>query len=494
MQVATATPCSSGRLLLLLAILAAALLLFSSQPASSAGQSVKYLPGYDGELPFHLQTGYISVEDSELFCYFIESEGNPLEDPLMFWLSGGPGCSSLYGITYEIGPMEFDIQNYTGGLPRLRYYPDTWTKTISMIFLDQPVGSGFSYSRTQESWPSSDSKSFEQSYEFLKKWLEENPQYLKVQLFVGGDSYAGKIVPLVTKLIVDGNKNGSTPYMNLKGMVLWSPRTDSIIDENSKVVFAHRMALISDEIYENAKEACNGSYSNAAPNNTACHLAISEITRCIRDLFRSNILEPRCLFVDPPQAESDAIHAERRSLQAQAQEEDEDEDGTLDFLLSPPRIPDLWCRAFNYVLSYEWANDIGVQEALHVRLGTVAYWMRCNFSLSYTKDIHSIVPVHEYLKTIALQVLVASGDRDMVVPFVGTIKWIKALNLSISEYWRPWFRDGQVEGYTEKFNNNGYYLTYATVKGAGHVAPEFHRKQCYHLFDRWIHSYPLKPN
>ncbi|XP_058191575.1 serine carboxypeptidase-like 15 [Rhododendron vialii] len=64
------------------------------------GQSVKYLPGYD-ELPFELETGYISVNESELF-YYIPSQGDPKEDPIFLWLTGGPGCSSFNGLVYEV--------------------------------------------------------------------------------------------------------------------------------------------------------------------------------------------------------------------------------------------------------------------------------------------------------------------------------------------------------------------------------------------------------
>ena len=46
---------------------------------------------------------YISVDDSELFYYFIESEGNPQEDPLFLWLTGGPGCTAFSGLIYEVG-------------------------------------------------------------------------------------------------------------------------------------------------------------------------------------------------------------------------------------------------------------------------------------------------------------------------------------------------------------------------------------------------------
>ncbi|CAL5377528.1 unnamed protein product [Camellia sinensis] len=454
------------------------LLLLLSAQAVVGGHIVKYLPGYDGELPFKLETGYIRVNESELFYYFIESQGNPQEDPIFLWLTGGPGCSSFCGLVYEIGPMEFVIQNYTGGLPKLRYYPYAWTKTASIIFLDAPVGTGFSYSRTADGWPTSDSKSAEQSYQFLKKWFDEHPQYLAVQLFVGGDSYSGITVPLVTKKIVDGNKDGVKPFMNLKGYLLGSPRTDSVIDENSKVVFAHRMALISDEIYENAKKGCNETYLNVDPANTACIVALSNIKTCIKDLFHNDILEPKCVFATPDPGEEPAA---RRSL----------EEGPSDFLLSPPMIPNLWCRNFNYVLSYIWSNDDTVQEALHVRKGSVLNWERCNKSLSYTKDILTVVPVHEELKELGLEVLVETGDRDMVVPFVGTVKWIKSLNLTVVNDWRPWFVDGQVAGYTVKYSEHGYRLTYATVKGAGHTAPEYYRRECYYMFDRWIHYYPI---
>ncbi|XP_059653050.1 serine carboxypeptidase-like 18 isoform X1 [Cornus florida] len=377
----------------------------------------------------------------------------------------------------KLGPMEFDIENYTGGLPKLKDYEYAWTKTASIIFLDQPVGSGFSYARTAEGWPTSDSKSAEQSYQFLKKWLIKNPKYLNVQLFVGGDSYSGITVPLVTKKITDGNKEKVKPFMNLKGYLVGSPYTDSVIDENSKIIFAHRMALISDAMYEAAKKSCNENYVTVDPANTACLVALGDIHKCVKDLYKNDILEPKCTFASPEQEEQQ----DRRSLK----------EGHSDFVLSPPMIPNLWCRAFNYALSYTWANDDTVQEALHIRKGTVWNWKRCNKSLSYTKDVLSVVPVHRELSKLGLQVLVECGDRDLVVPFVGTVKWITSLNLTVVSEWRPWFVDGQIAGYTKKYSENGFHLTYATVKGAGHTAPAYYRRECYNMFDRWIHYYPI---
>ncbi|KAK4562722.1 hypothetical protein RGQ29_005286 [Quercus rubra] len=79
----------------------------------------------------------------------------------------------------------------------------------------------------------------------------------------------------------------------------------------------------------------------------------------------------------------------------------------------------------------------------------------------------------------------------MSVTHIAIEQWIISLDLTIDTKWRPWFVDGQVAGYTRKYTNSGYRLTYATIKGAGHSPTEYKRKECYDMFRRWIHYYPL---
>ncbi|XP_074279099.1 serine carboxypeptidase-like 18 isoform X1 [Silene latifolia] len=185
---------------------------------------VNYLPGYQGHLPFTLQTGYVGVGESEevqLFYYFVESERDVATDPLMLWLTGGPGCSAFSGLVFEIGPFTFDYpRSHSGsGIPVLQLNPYSWTKVASIIFLDSPVGTGFSYATTHDGYYSNDTLQSSHIYQFLTKWLTNHPNFRTSPLYISGDSYAGQIVPIVVQEILTGTPLLLTLVLD-KGMKL----------------------------------------------------------------------------------------------------------------------------------------------------------------------------------------------------------------------------------------------------------------------------------
>ncbi|BFG42112.1 hypothetical protein CerSpe_283860 [Prunus speciosa] len=173
---------------------------------------VKNLPGFSGDLPFKLETGYVGVggmNDVQLFYYFFESEGSPEYDPLVLWLTGGPGCSAFSALVYEnLGPLSFDFSHSVGNKPKLKLNPYSWTKVANIIFLDAPVGTGFSYTKNWEGYTNlNDTISAAQAYEFLRKWLMDHPKFYNNPLYIAGDSYSGIIVPMVVQEISDGNQD-----------------------------------------------------------------------------------------------------------------------------------------------------------------------------------------------------------------------------------------------------------------------------------------------
>jgi serine carboxypeptidase-like clade 1 len=114
------------------------LLLFIINHHVDSGSIVKFLPGFEGPLPFELETGYIGIgeeEDVQLFYYFIKSERNPKEDPLLLWLSGGPGCSSITGLLFENGPLALKSKVYNGSVPSLVSTTYSWTKVEESMFI-----------------------------------------------------------------------------------------------------------------------------------------------------------------------------------------------------------------------------------------------------------------------------------------------------------------------------------------------------------------------
>ncbi|XP_058068694.1 serine carboxypeptidase-like 18 [Magnolia sinica] len=453
----------------------------SSYPWLVVSQStVRTLPGFSGPLPFHLETGYVGVgelEENQLFYYFVESEKNPKEDPLLLWLTGGPGCSAWSGFAFQVGPLKYDHLPYHGGIPTLILNPYSWTKVSNIIFLDSPGGTGFSYSNSSKVHMPSDTRWAKEAHEFLRKWLINHPQFHSNPLYIAGDSYAGKIAPIIAQEISNAIETGLEPLFNLKGYLVGNPVTDEKIDGNAVVPYAHGVGLISDELYESAKINCDGDYTDTS--RPQCAKDLQAVDECLSGVSKSHILEADCAEVALKPKESVVGH--KRSL----------EESSADLNPSLPSMdlnPSFGCRKYLYVFSYYWANDDSVRKALHIRKGTIGEWKRCHRGMPYITDVPSSVQYHLNVTTRGYRALVYSGDHDLNIPHVGTQTWIRSLNFSIIDDWRSWTVDGQIAGYTRTYSNN---LTFATVKGAGHTAPEYNPKECFAMFKRWISLNPL---
>ena len=85
-------------------------------------------------------SGYIDLAPNvHTFFWFFESRSNPASDPLTLWLNGGPGSDSLIGLFQELGPCMIS-ENLTS------YINDySWNTNSNLLFISQPVGTGFSY-------------------------------------------------------------------------------------------------------------------------------------------------------------------------------------------------------------------------------------------------------------------------------------------------------------------------------------------------------------
>ncbi|KAL4559647.1 hypothetical protein LXL04_031790 [Taraxacum kok-saghyz] len=425
------------------------LLVVSLFEVSESGFTVKTLPGFPGNLPFNLETGYIKVGESndiQYFYYFVESEGNPKEGPVALFLM--PLCIKWVFITslFFTTPSPFTINYVNSTLEKqmLEINPHSWTKAANIIFLDQPAGTGFSYAKNPEAYITNDTFATKHAYHFLKKWLVDHPKFLNNPFYVGADSYAGIIAPIIVHEIYNGNEVGEGPHVNIKGYVSGNPGTDAHKEYNSRIQYAHRMALLSDTIYKSVKENCHGEYLNVDPNNTLCINDLQLVNKCLGRIQTDNILENSCEI--PNAIRSDIFIRELRDV-----------DNPVVHISSLHQVQKQGCRSDNYLYTAPWANRKEVREALHIHEEfNETEWLLCNETLafyidkppiSYTHDVLSVVPYHQQLTHKKCRALVySSGDHDMIVPYLSTMNWVESLGLLTVNDWRPWFVNKQVAG------------------------------------------------
>ncbi|KAF6814758.1 carboxypeptidase y [Colletotrichum musicola] len=154
----------------------------------------------DGGATHH--TGWADIGGRHLFFWFHEARKNKHDAPLMIWLQGGPGGSSLHGMLYENGPCLSDGANGTD------FNPYSWTEHFNIIYLDQPAGVGFSYvdkDADDASYPSRVEDSSLDAVAFVRLFHEAFPEFADNDLHLSGESYAGRYIPGIASAILEYN-------------------------------------------------------------------------------------------------------------------------------------------------------------------------------------------------------------------------------------------------------------------------------------------------
>lgn len=194
----------------------------------------KVTPNILGTLSY---SGYFTVNktcENHLFFWFFLAEKNWTEAPVVLWLQGGPGAPSLYGLFEENGPFVL-----VDGEPQRR--PSAWNKKHNLIYIDQPVNTGFSFSG-KKCYTSSSRQCGLEIYSALVQFFTMFSELVDNRFYIMGESYAGHYVPQVGKAIHEFNPFADTK-INLSGMMVWSPYIDYIRNVNSSY-YLYNLGLI----------------------------------------------------------------------------------------------------------------------------------------------------------------------------------------------------------------------------------------------------------
>lgn len=459
---------------------------------------VTQLPGFTGTFPSKHYSGYVTIDEShgkKLFYYFIESERNPSKDPVVLWLNGGPGCSSMDGFVYEHGPFNFEAAKTKGELPKLHLNPYSWSKVSNIIYLDSPAGVGFSFSGNTSDYNTGDLKTASDTHTFLLKWFDIYQEFLANPFFISGESYAGVYVPTLSSEVVKGLDAGVKPVLNFKGYMVGNGVADTIFDGNALVPFAHGMGLISEELFQKVSNECRGSYYN--PTSESCEQLVSKVDQDVDGLNIYDILEPCYHGPDT------GVNAGHLRLPSSFRKLGETERplpvrkrifGRAWPLRAPVRdgIVPTWPQlansgnvpCINDEVATLWLNNKEVRKALHAEEESVAgRWVLCTDRIYFNHDAGSMIKYHKNLTSRGYRALIYSGDHDMCVPYTGSEAWTRSLGYKIIDEWRQWTCNGQVSGYLQGYDNN---LTFLTIKGAGHTVPEYKPREALYFYSQWL--------
>lgn len=164
--------------------------------------------------------GTLSINDNssdtnQLYFWFFPSDNPAATNEIALWLNGGPGCSSLDGLLQENGPFLWQSGTYA---PQPN--PFSWTNLTNMVWVDQPIGTGFSPAASGA--PANITNEEQVAMDFAGFWKNFMTLFnlTGADVYIAGESYAGQYIPYIADYMLEQN---NTEYYNVKGIQINDP-------------------------------------------------------------------------------------------------------------------------------------------------------------------------------------------------------------------------------------------------------------------------------
>ncbi|KFH46683.1 Carboxypeptidase Y A-like protein [Hapsidospora chrysogenum ATCC 11550] len=401
-------------------------------------------------------SGYLDdeEEDKHLFYWFFESRNDPENDPVVLWLNGGPGCSSLTGLFLELGPSSVNKKLELVGNPH------SWNNNASVIFLDQPVNVGYSYSSGSVSNTVAAGKDI---YALLTLFFHQFPEYAKQDFHIAGESYAGHYIPVFTSEILSHEDRN----INLKSILIGNGLTDPYTQ------YAYYRPM-----------ACGEGGQEAVLSESECQSMDNALPRC-------QSLIKRCY--DSGSAWS-CVPATIYCNNAMIGPYQRTGRNVYDIRGPCEDSSNLCYPAMGWISEYLGRAD--VREAVGAE---VDGYDSCNFDINRNFMFAGdwMQPYHELVPKILeeLPVLVYAGDVDYICNWLGNQAWTdelewaghkdfakaekKDLTTSSSDDDKD---DPEAYGFVKSSGN----LTFMRIYEAGHMVPMDQPDASIDFFNRWL--------
>jgi carboxypeptidase C (cathepsin A) len=190
--------------------------------------------------------GYMKIsETKKLFYWLFPARTQNPEAPLILFLEGGPGCSTAYQIFMGMGPFRIN-DDLT-----LTQNPYSWTDIADVLFIDQPIGTGFSYADNTDSLVSTSQEAAEYLLQFFIHFLEKYPSYKTRSFYITGESYGGRFATITANLFRIKAQEAGLPKFS--AILLGNPLLDFGTQMKHHPNFTMKHKLVNTFKYELSK-------------------------------------------------------------------------------------------------------------------------------------------------------------------------------------------------------------------------------------------------
>jgi carboxypeptidase C (cathepsin A) len=422
--------------------------LVGSAAAAANGQGPERYSGY-----FKLNRTY----DAHMFFFYFQARVEPdSEDtPVVLWMTGGPGCSSELAVFFENGPWNINPDDLSVSETK-----HGWDVHHHMIFVDQPVNTGFSYSDDDRDRCYDEECVSNDMLDFLQEFFKSVPKLQGRKFFVTGESFAGHYVPAVASHIFHATQSGEAqPPINLQGLAIGNGLTDPAIQYGAYSDYALQNKLIGPLMHSNLKllyPACKFALElcDTLSWDFECILAVqfcqmTQFAPIMMENFQMNVYDIR------KECEGALCYSEFE---------------VLDRYLNQPSV--------------RKALGVGDRE-----------WESCNMEVhsDFMGDWgHNYDVVLPELLSAGVRVMIYVGDQDFICNWVGNRQWVDVLPWDGSKRWaaaveETWLVDGEEAGSVTAVDG----FSFVKVAQAGHMVPMDQPKHGLDMITRFTRGEPL---
>ncbi|KAI0758948.1 alpha/beta-hydrolase [Fomes fomentarius] len=386
-------------------------------------------------------SGYGDLSSNEsIWFWFFEARKNPDSAPLSIWLNGGPGSSSMIGLFQELGPCRI-----TNDSSDVTLNPYAWNEVSNVLFIDQPVGVGFSHGSTTVG---TSQEAAVDVWKFLQIFFADS-RFSKLQkndFAIWTESYGGHYGPVFASYFLDQNAaiaNGSVSGVpiNLKFLGVGDGLTDPLSQYPGYLSYAASNPyhpLVSNTTLDLVKQIFTRSGGCRDQIQDCYDTGDEDTCSTAQNFCNGNVLSPLA--------------------------------GDYDYyyvlsLNHDPYPPDIT----SYLRSSAVTSKIGAEST----------WQKTNnqvySNFASTGDwMHNSRPDLEKVIDAGVRTLIYDGDADYILNFHGVEAMVDALQTKFTaEYQQQEFKNYTVNGQVTGLYKNAGTFSYVRIYGAGHEVPAY---------------------